>query len=165
MDIVKNYFLLCYDLGMNNLYKNKKILLVSQNLNIEGAPLVLYNLARILLDFGFKVDILSSQNGKLFYKFKQLGINIYFAKNNKEYPYFLHKKIIKYDLIIANTIISYKIVEKLKDYVPIIWYLHESYIPDYIIKSVGDFNNICCVSDYAKEGLEKSYNKLIKEGI
>lgn len=145
---------------MSDYFKNKNILLVSQNLQIEGAAIVLYNLAQILINLGFNIDILAFQNGPLSKKYSELGININFGLNYKEYPFFLHQKLINYDLIIANTSVSYKIVEKLKDYVPVIWYLHESKIPELFIKNMENFNNIYCVSEYAKEELEKSFSNL-----
>ena len=150
---------------MNSNLKNKKIILVTHNLNFEGAPIVLFELAKILLDFGVLVEVISCNMGNLYPKYKDLGININFAFDKDKYPNYLNDKILSADLVIVNTIVLWKLVEYIQDKVPAIWYIHEAegvfsnhkFNNNQFTDLICNFENIYTVSEYAKNYIENNY--------
>lgn len=116
---------------------NLKVLLITHNLNFEGAPLVQYNVAQDLSKRGFKFSVLSLEDGPLSKRYKEIGIDIHIIgvanfSCIQECDMYCENvyNIVRngnYDIIYANTIINYwavKVAEKLK--VGVIWSIHES---------------------------------------
>ncbi|MFA5925321.1 MAG: glycosyltransferase [Parcubacteria group bacterium] len=104
----------------------KSILLVTHNLNLEGAPLFLFNLAKGLKKMGYYVNLLSPSDGPLKDTFLREGIDVDISDfAAKEFDSSSFKG--KYVAIIVNTIVGYKFLSKIdlkKE--KTIWCLHES---------------------------------------
>ncbi len=148
----------------------KKILLISHSMQVAGAEIILYNLAKVLLDCGYDCSVISINDGPMTKQFKSIGLipkilNDDFAK----YP----DKIIEYarcfDLVIANTVVTYMFYKILTDKVPLIWYIHEGHnISEYTnifpeLKNVlQNSKNIYVVSNYAKDFIVENYNPNVK---
>lgn len=138
----------------------KKILLITHNLNIEGAPISLFLIAKLLIKNNFCVEILSLIDGPLKEEYTKQGINTYLA--NKE-PNFL-----QYDLVIVNTVVPFNYIKKLKDKIPTIWLIRESKnIKDELSDErlnieIKHMPYIYCVSQMAKDFIDKEYNKNVK---
>ena len=142
-------------------FKDKKILLISHNLNIEGAPISLLLIGSILIKNGFSVDVLSLREGQLKENYLSLGIQVFNISDKFDYN--------EYDLIIANTVLTYKYINLLKDKVPSIWFIRES-------KNIMDFEKIYpdlainihympyiyCVSEMAKNFIDSRYRQKVK---
>lgn len=105
---------------------SKKLLIVSHNLNLEGAPLFLFNLARGLKNCGHNVEILSPIDGPIKEKFQKIGFNVIVSDfTSGDFDTSRFRK--KYDAIIVNTIIGYKFIKRFNlSKENIIWSLHES---------------------------------------
>lgn len=102
------------------------ILLVSHEMNLRGAPLMLLNLGTILIQQGYNVSIASSSNGNLSNLFIQNGIEVIivdeFDFNKDEMIAFFSK----YDFIIVNTLAMWKQIKLLSNTsYKIMWWLHE----------------------------------------
>lgn len=148
----------------------RKILLVSHDMSITGAPKVLLWLADFLKKEGYVIDVISMKDGHLIQDFLNKGIKVEYLENNKRtiYKYFSEKQK-KYDLIICNTIITYKYVDILQRFnIPVIWYIHETKLLDeYMLNNkdfariFANFYNIYTVSRYAQQ-IALKYNKNIK---
>lgn len=148
----------------------KKILLISHSMQVAGAEIILFNLAKVLLDCGYDCSVISINDGPMTKQFKSIGLipkilNDDFAK----YP----DKIIEYarcfDLVIANTVVTYMFYKILTDKVPLIWYIHEGHnISEYTnifpeLKNVlQNSKNIYVVSNYAKDFIVENYNPNVK---
>lgn len=105
---------------------NLKILLVSHNLNLEGAPLFLFNLARGLKGLGYNIKILSPVEGPIKINFQKIGVEVIISDFTSE-DFSITRFANKYDAIIVNTIIGYKFINKSDlDKENVIWALHES---------------------------------------
>lgn len=104
-----------------------KILLVTHNLNLEGAPLFLFNLAKGLKKMGHGVEIMSPSDGPLKELFSREGLKstIYDFRSQK---FDFKGREDDYDAIIVNTIAGYKFIQKMSRTLrkKIIWALHES---------------------------------------
>lgn len=139
-------------------------------MQVAGAEIILYNLAKVLLDCGYDCSVISINDGPMTKQFKSIGLipkilNDDFAK----YP----DKIIEYarcfDLVIANTVVTYMFYKILTDKVPLIWYIHEGHnISEYTnifpeLKNVlQNSKNIYVVSNYAKDFIVENYNPNVK---
>lgn len=121
--------------------EKKEILMVSHEMNYRGAPLMLLNLADVLVESGFCVDIVCDSKGDLYETLlkKKYGL-LYFTDFNfgeKE----IEKYFGEYKLIIANTLALWRIITRLECInKKIIWWLHEEESAYEILKP--DFSKI-----------------------
>ncbi len=152
-----------------------KILLVSHHLSITGAPLVLLWVAKFLKSKGHNIDLWTLCDGPMKEDFITADFNPILVDNNKREIYKLYQQKRDYDLIIANTICTYKCVDVLQRFnTPIIWYIHETKLVNELASKIPDcadilknFYNIYTVSNYSASVLKK-YNpnvKFIKNGV
>ncbi len=104
----------------------KKILLISHELSYTGAPIVLVNIAKILKKYDFEVVVLSYLDGGLEKELRKEKIPVYitgFLFNDSE----KFKEAVKtFDLVIANTIVTYRSIWHLHGLVDFIWLIHEA---------------------------------------
>lgn len=103
-----------------------KILLVSHDLALTGAPIVLYNMAVVLSGYGYDVVVYSDKREALLYDFIEKGISVTIFEdydfNRKEIEFYFSG----FDLIIVNTVTLHRLVMNLKQLrIPIVWWLHE----------------------------------------
>ena len=88
---------------------NIRILLVSHDLSLTGAPKVLLWLAKCLLSNSHSVDLWSIRSGALEREFVSLGINPEYVDNEICSIENKFRQVSKrYDLIICNTIVTHK---------------------------------------------------------
>jgi O-antigen biosynthesis protein len=118
-----------------------RLLLLTHNLNLEGAPLFLLEYATWMVrEVGFAVDVLASQDGPLHDSFAQLGARITIVDTAPLYAapdeetFFAHLADIRtriewerIDLVVCNTLVSFWGVHlaRLADK-PSQFYIHES---------------------------------------
>ncbi|PSF38935.1 hypothetical protein C7H19_02450 [Aphanothece hegewaldii CCALA 016] len=121
--------------------KNLKILLITHNLNLEGAPLMLYELAKYCVHSeNYQVHLISPQDGILRQRLEDLGVQVTFYPSQISCPnktiYSLKQELEQlgnqlnlkdYDLVITNTLGGFWGVELANLFkVPSMWYIHES---------------------------------------
>ncbi|MDO8649564.1 MAG: glycosyltransferase [Candidatus Peregrinibacteria bacterium] len=105
--------------------KGKRVLLVSHNLNLEGASLSLVQIARGLTRRGFSVEVLSPQDGPLRSILERESI----AVSVEDYwtPGWSFHRRDAFDLLFANTLLAFPFLEKLGALKPpTIWCIRES---------------------------------------
>ena len=145
---------------------DKKILLFFHNLNIEGAPTMLIQAAGTLVESGYLVEALSLKNGAYEEKLQQLGIPLQIVGADEGFTdSAMDDYIKKFNLVISNTIMTYSLIARYNNTIPIMWYIHEGkIIKNIFAKSIPEINalvktkaNIVVVSEYVKEWLEKEY--------
>ena len=145
--------------------KNCDILLFSHELSITGAPLVLFNIAKILKTRNHKPIIISPNHGSLEKSLKSEEIEYYVCAgidniNISE----LKTCFSKFDLAICNTYLLTGLALRLQNILPTLLYIHEG--PEglfdlnseqtriisgtKITKLLPQIENIVCVSPYAK---------------
>ncbi len=104
----------------------KKVLIISHELNLTGAPVAILYMAICLKKLGYLPVVVSPNDGALREEFTKQGIpavlmpNIFISEEICEFaPYF--------DMIFANTIVSAPAVMSLYKYqTPIFWWIHEA---------------------------------------
>lgn len=146
--------------------KRKNILLISHNLFCEGAPISLFLIAKILKKNNYNIEIMSLIDGDLHTKYLELNIPVkimplYGQEKNKFIKYCK-----RFDLVIANTILTYRAVDYIKNLKPVLWFIREAgNINDYcktrkgLAKSLKSCKNIYAVSDYAKNIIDCSFKQ------
>ncbi|MBC6451836.1 MAG: glycosyltransferase [Hormoscilla sp. SP5CHS1] len=133
---------------------NLNILLITHNLNLEGAPLMAYAFAKYFATVGdFQVTVISLEDGPLRWDYESLNIPVKIIPDNlkvidpdlKQYRQRLKNlgeslDITQFDLVISNTIVSFWGIELAHLFgLPSIWHIHESSnIPRSIAKFFGE---------------------------
>lgn len=144
----------------------KKVLLFFHNLNIEGAPTMLVNAAQILIESGYTVEALSLEHGAYEAELKQLNIPTRILKSSVVISDVKFDQYIKrFDLIIANTVMTFSLIARYNNTLPIMWYIHEGKIIKSIFSKDIDIlgfliktkAHIVVVSEYVKEWMEQEY--------
>jgi glycosyltransferase involved in cell wall biosynthesis/GT2 family glycosyltransferase len=107
--------------------QGKRLLIVSHELSLTGAPLTLADLARYLSEHGFAITVLSPIHGQLEETFQEFGaeviINPLVLRDARE----MLRYIGSCDLLIANTILAARAIYAAKALSkPCIWWVHES---------------------------------------
>jgi len=119
-----------------------KALLITHNLNYEGAPVITFEMARYFKEKGgHDIHVLSSQDGRLREKYQDLQIPCSLTHRVQDYLYGesneMRESFLKtlgerlnlknFDLVIASTLNSFWGVELAKLFnLPSIWHIHES---------------------------------------
>ena len=153
-----------------------KILLVSHEFSVTGAPFVLLWITKFLKNNGHDISVWSLRDGPLKDDFIKSGVNPLIIQDDKRSIFKLYQEQnIHYDLIICNTVCTYKCVDVLQRFkTPVIWYIHETkFLDDFLpsrpdcVELLKSFYNIYTVSDWNATVLKK-YNsnvKVIKNGV
>lgn len=148
-----------------------KILLISHELTVSGAPNSLLRQAMYFKDCGLEVDIWSLKGGNLINRYTEKGFYPLILKSQsyRDIKKTWEKNKKNYALIICNTLETYKCVDILQCLkIPVIWFIRETKLVDEHIKSNKDFKrvfssfyNIYTVSEYAARILRK-YNPNVR---
>ena len=150
--------------------EQKSVLLVSHDLALGGAPVVLLWLAEYLQKKGYKVDLWSIRGGVLEESFNNIGIKVqYVADCRTEIRRAYIRQKTPYELIICNTVLTYRYVDALQRFkTPVVWYIHESGLVKQFVANNSDamgvlenFYNIYTVSELAAESI-REYNQHVK---
>jgi hypothetical protein len=119
----------------------KKILVVIPELSYSGSVFSSERICRVLLEAGYTVDVCSLEEGDFRKEFEKINIKVRVIKkdqiySNPETEYLIRK----YDLVIANTIITYAFADIAKNIVPTIWYIREAHnLPwQFFTSEIGD---------------------------
>ena len=103
-----------------------KILLVTPELEYTGALQSYRRMCKVLNDNGYKVSAVSYKSGPFAVELKKIGIDLKII----DIPMLKEKEIIRYikqfDLVLANTIETYKVADIAQLYIPTIWYIREA---------------------------------------
>ncbi|OYE05969.1 glycosyltransferase [Nostoc sp. 'Peltigera membranacea cyanobiont' 232] len=124
-----------------NRISKAKILFITHNLNLEGAPLIVYNYARYFASKGgYDICVISSKDGILRQEYEDLNIPVKILpetlslqkENLQKYHHRLQEigeslNLKSYDLVVCNTLLSFWGIELAKLFkLPTIWHIHES---------------------------------------
>lgn len=144
--------------------KAKKIVLLSHNLTVTGAPLALYKIALILRNCGWKVLFVSPRGGHLSEILKENEIDYLIVPHILQAKFSVYQRLFsKFDAAICNTYVGTYAATCLQKFIPTLLYIHEakdglinlsnnaehflSGLP--VTTLLGELNNVACVSDFA----------------
>lgn len=104
----------------------KDVLLVSHDLSESGAPRVVLEVAQSLKASGHFVVVVSPEDGPMRRAFQQLGITVIVdALVLRQHPSVLDFAR-NFDAVIANTAVSFPLVEQVAPVTDVYWYIHET---------------------------------------
>ena len=135
----------------------RRVLLVSHELTVTGAPNSLLRQARYFLSAGCAVDVWTIAEGELLARYREAGLSPELVDNDRkaiEAKY--AEKRVRYDLVVCNTICTYKFVDVLRRCgMPVVWFIRETKLLDETIWWDQDFErvfrsfpNLYTVSEY-----------------
>lgn len=142
-----------------------EILVITHQLTRTGAPIVLFDMVKVLLGAGHHIDMISMLDGDLRSEAEELGIEVSIEAHFFDKKDFYSRKFSEYDCLIVNTLICYEAIHVLRDTdAPVLWWIHEgehffeyfrSVIPD--IKNLPSHIHVFSVSGYVQRVIEKRY--------
>jgi O-antigen biosynthesis protein len=113
-----------------------KVMLISHNLNLEGAPKVLVDRAAYFVAAGYEALVLSAQDGPLRADLEKLGIPVIITEPPSPEKALYRKQLVSvadrvalssFDLVICNTLVCFWGVDLARLFdLPVIWNIHES---------------------------------------
>ena len=147
-----------------------RILLVSHELTVTGAPASLLRQAGYFLEAGHAVDVWSLAGGPLAARYEEAGIVPRIVRDDRRSLKTAYESAGKpYDFFLCNTTRTYRAVDVLRRYgIPIVWFIRETKLLDEDIWLNPDFervfrgfDNLYTVSEYAA-GVVRRYNPNVR---
>lgn len=149
-----------------NIPVKSNVILVSHDLTLSGAPIMLYEICKILKKQGYFIVVFSPSDGPLRTMLLKIGVDVIIDELVLRQHDSFYKFAKNFDLIICNTIVSWPVVRQMKNTVKTIWWIHEGKLLD-LFTGNSDFvdtlkraPHIIGVSDYSIKFLEP-YNQNI----
>ena len=140
---------------------SKKVFVLSHELSLTGAPVVLAHAVRILKESNWQVVVASPTDGMLREEFLREGIPVLILGDLDENTDWL-RCASDSDLILVNTIVLFRQIEQLRSSsIPVMWWLHdaksgyEDYLQFVLPETVSENIHIFSVSQYADDALKQ----------
>ena len=137
----------------------KKIFILTHELSLTGAPIVLSHGVQILKDAGWQILMVAPSDGVLKQKFLDMEVPVLILEDMDTNEDWLHMAA-DFDLILVNTIVPHRQIDQLRDFpVPVIWWLHdarsgyETDLKDVLPDTIGDNIHTYAVSRYAESAV------------
>lgn len=141
------------------------VLLVSHDLTNSGAPRIVFDLARVLIDAGCYVCVYSPSDGPMRRALTNIGVDVVID----ELLLKCHPDVMDFasgfDFAIANTAVTWPFVMQLGSRLPIYWYIHESELIDSLAVLEADFLVAFDVAAGVWAGSPMSERRLARHGI
>lgn len=139
----------------------KTVLLVSHELTLTGAPVALFDFAKVLRGLGYFPVILSLNDGQLREDCVKENIPVIVIEAGLSSD-FVYKTRTLYKFVVTNTIVTASVVSKLSGTTTkVIWWVHEAslaYIDEHLLnmpENLDDNIKVVTAGWYAKEQLMK----------
>ena len=147
----------------------KKILLVTHQLEYTGSEHSLLRMCRVIQNHKMRAEVWSYKDGKFKHELEKMGINVSIIGPERFSSLEIQEKIKEYDLAISNTALTYSFIIAFQGIVRTIWYIREAQnlplmLPgnNGLLKALINANNIYCVSEYARDFILANYNKNVR---
>lgn len=123
---------------------NKKILVITHQLSRTGAPIVLLDMIRVCKNEGYKIDVITMQDGELRADIEEMNISVRVQERFVNHAQEFYQFARGYDLVIANTLITFEAIHVLNHSdLSVLWWLHEGkqYF-EYFASVLPDFHSL-----------------------
>lgn len=144
--------------------KRKRVLLVTPELAYTGALQSFRRIAIVLQKNHYVIDIWSYLDGPYKEEFEKVGLRVRIVPENSIDENFINQEVTGYNLIIANTVVTYKVADIAQHIVPVVWYIREAQnLPEFFWKKEREIalrraRKVYSVSEYAQDFIAKNYN-------
>ena len=139
----------------------RKLFVLSHELSLTGAPIVLAQAVRILKEAGWQIVVASPEDGVLKEEFLREGIPVLILGDLNGNADWL-RYAADFDLILVNTIVPFRQIQQLRcTGLPVLWWLHdarsgyEEYLRHVLPETVGENIHIFSVSQYADDAVKR----------
>src|SRR2546421_1207335 len=113
----------------NGATERPRVLFVSHETTLSGAPIQLVHLAGWLNARGWKIAIVAPEEGPVLDPVRLTGVELIFEPQLLIDPAYsaLRRLAREFDLVVANTIATWEAVQAARlERTPVVWYLHET---------------------------------------
>jgi glycosyltransferase involved in cell wall biosynthesis len=142
---------------------SKDVLLVSHDLSLSGAPIMLLQLCRLLIRNGCFVTVICEREGPAGALFLEAGAPVIIDALLLRQHETLTRFARNFDHVICNTVVTWPVVQQLSAPTHTLWWLHEAKVletfsqdPNFI-DTLANASTIIVPSDYALQYI-KRYN-------
>lgn len=115
----------------------RDVLIASHELTQSGAPLLVLEMARQLMAAGHFVTVIAPEDGPMREALTDVGVTVIVDELLFSGHETVRKLCAGFDVVIANTIVTWPLIRSIMDHVPVKWYIHESVFLDHYIPSHG----------------------------
>lgn len=106
--------------------KNKRVLVITHELSLSGAPIVLVQAVAELIKMGYQPIVVSPVDGPLKKEYEELNVPVIIEPRLYENFEYIHVAY-DFDFVFACTICLWQVVEQLgKTDIPVLWWIHDS---------------------------------------
>ena len=119
----------------------RRILFVSHEMTLSGAPILLAHLVGWLKAHGWETVVVAPEDGPAAEIFRSYGVELRFEHDLLTDPTHaaLRSMILPFDLVVANTIAAYRAVQAAQlEHAPVLWYLHESLVALQLMEQIPE---------------------------
>ena len=135
------------------------VLLVTNDLSQSGAPLLVFEMATLLLADGYLPIVASPSDGPFAARFRAIGVKVLIHSSLNSSPSWLSKLACNVRWIICNTVDTAGVVSAVAHHTPTLWYLHEVSLLDDRIER-AEFHRAIKTASVLWAGSELCANKL-----
>jgi glycosyltransferase involved in cell wall biosynthesis len=160
-----NIFLGVFELKKLN--TKADILLITHDLSNSGAPKIALDIASLLHDEGYFVIVCSPIDGPMRHSFQKRGIDVIIDETCLTGSDNFYDFAKNFDLMLFNTIVTWRPILKLNNNSNFIWYLHETnYLKELIEKdpeiiwAIRKAPKILCGSELSKNLIDKINSRI-----
>lgn len=145
--------------GLNNILKShsKRVLVLTHELSLTGAPLVLVQAVKVLTQSNFGVVVASPEDGPLRETYLQMKVPV-IIDPLLQYDFEYIKYAYDFNFVIVSTVVLWQCIEAFsKTSLPVLWWVHDSrigyenYLRYVMPKTIGENILLYCGGDYAQK--------------
>ena len=144
------------------------IILISHDLSLSGAPIMLFNTCKTLQQQGYFVVVFCSTDGPLREMYQDIGVFVIIdelvLKQHDSFSRFAKN----FNFIICNTIVTWPVVKQMQDIVKTIWWIQEGKVLEAftsnteVVRTIQNAQNLVGVSNYSISFIEKFNSNISK---
>lgn len=135
----------------------KRILVLTHELSLTGAPLVLVQAVKILIKFGYDVLVSSPEDGPLKETYLLMNVPV-IIDPQMQYDFEYVKITYDFNFVIVSTVVLWQCIEAFsKTSIPVLWWVHDSRVGyednlRYVMpETIGKNIQLYCGGDYAQK--------------
>ena len=159
---------------VEQLGKKHRVIVFSHELSLTGAPIVLHQAVKLLIQNGYFAVLVSLKDGPLYKEFYKLGVPV-IIDESIEYNDSWRNICLDFDFAIASTICMHRVIERLgKSSIPVMWWIHDAevgypYLSQFLPNKLETNIKVYCGGGYAQKVLKKYrpqyYSEILLYGI
>ncbi|MBD8892473.1 glycosyltransferase [Roseibium litorale] len=140
-------------------------LVVSHDLTQSGAPRVALDVTESLINAGYFVVVISPHDGAMRQEFLDAGAHVIVDSLAFRHHDNVRDLAINFDLVFANTCVSWPIVRQVGQFTDVFWYIHETGLVNELAHQFPDFVPTFEHAKAVWSGSERAQENLLSHGV